>query len=112
MEDLEVQVKALVRLALSNCVEGHSYWQYERQAAGWALGYEQLTGRIPLCALGSRRFAMEVEFLAARILEQLEGHCFNMKLPGIGVPSDLHLTQDGVGIGFGVVVAPCVITWP
>ena len=45
MEDLEVQVKALVRLALSNCVEGNSYWQYERQAAGWALGYEQITGR-------------------------------------------------------------------
>ena len=101
MEDLEMHVKALVRLALSNCVEGNSYWRYERQAAGWALGYEQLTGRIPLCALGSRRFAMEVEFLAARILEQLEAHSFNMKLPGIGVPSDIHLTQDGVGIGFG-----------
>lgn len=96
-----MQVKALVRLALSNCAEGNSYWRYERQAAGWALGYEQLTGRIPLCALGSRRFAMEVEYLAARIMEQLDGHCFNMKLPGIGVPSDLHLTQDGVGIGFG-----------
>ena len=87
-----MHVKALVRLALSNCVEGNSYWRYERQAAGWALGYEQLTGRIPLCALGSRRFAMEVEFLAARILEQLEAHSFNMKLPGIGVPSDIHLT--------------------
>lgn len=101
MEDLEMHVKVLTRLALSNCAEGNSYWQYERQAAGWALGYQQLTGRIPLCALGSRRFAMEVEFLAARIMEQLDGHCFNMKLPGIGVPSDLHLTQDGVGIGFG-----------
>ena len=101
MEDQEMQVKLLVRLALSNCVEGNSYWQYERQAAGWALGYEQLTGRIPLCALGSRRFAMEVEFLAARILEQLDAHTFNMKLPGTGVPSDFHLTMDGVGIGFG-----------
>jgi len=101
LEDLASQVKALARLSLSNCVEGNSYWQYERQAAGWALGYEQLTGKIPLCGLGSRKFAMEVEFLAARIMEQLDAHCFNMKLPGIGVPSDFHLTMDGVGIGFG-----------
>jgi hypothetical protein len=101
LEDLETQVKALVRLSLSNCVEGNSYWQYERQAAGWAMGFEQLTGRMPLCRLGTRKFAMEVEFLAARILEQLDAHCFNMKLPGIGLPSDFHLTMDGVGIGFG-----------
>ena len=100
-EVLEIHVKALVRLALSNCAEGDSYWQYERHAAGWALGYEQLTGMKPLCGLGSRRFAMEVEFLAARVLEQLDAHSFNMKLPGIGVPSDFHVTQDGVGIGFG-----------
>ena len=69
LEDLGRQVRALVRLSLSNCVEGYSYWQYERQAAGWALGYEQLTGKIPLLRLGTRKFAMEVEFLAARIME-------------------------------------------
>ena len=101
MEDFQAQIRALVRLALSNCAEGHSYLHYERQAAQWALGYEQLTGRAPMCSLSTKKFALEVEYLAARTMEQLDAQCFHRKLPGIGIPSDCHKIMDPVGIGVG-----------
>ena len=97
----EFLLKILVRTALSNAVEGHSGHEYERAVTRLGLCGIPVGGRF-----SDRRFAREVEFLAAQTLQHLDGHDINGVLPGLGIPSDFGLVIDPVSLGVGSSLFP------
>ena len=47
----------------------------------------------------SRAVCAEVEYLAARAIESMDGLAINESLPGLGICSDLSVTLDPMGLG-------------
>ena len=87
-------MRHVVRLALSNLVEGRSGLEYERDAT-----------RLSLCGLAlparcqTRHFLRDVEHLAGRIIEYLDAADLHTPLGALGIPSDFGMLMDPVTIG-------------
>jgi hypothetical protein len=84
----------LVRIALSNAVEGRSFLEFERDV---------LRYRLASAAVGVKyadaAFTREVTALSSSVLQQLDALDFNKALAGLGIPSDIAVLADPVSIG-------------
>ncbi len=84
----------LVRIAIVNAVEGRNGQEFERDVERHALAG---------CVVGnkqrSRHFCREVEFIAVRVLQQMDSCDINERLPGIGIPSDVGIVMDPITLG-------------
>lgn len=83
-------VRNLVRLALSNAVQGRPHKAFPNDVNLMAL-----SGASVGTVHHSRNFANLVERTAAAAAKEAVGECLNYTLAGIGIPSDLELMADG-----------------
>ena len=92
-------MKNLVSRALFLCCEGQSSLAYERDISNLLsmVGREQLGDQHH-----SRKFFIQVVYMAARVLEKLEALRINSPIAGLGIASDFGLAMDPVSLGSGV----------
>ena len=88
--DKELALDAVVDICLSNASEGRSFLSFERDAERNRRRGVQV-GHWPC----SRSFCREVEFYAARALQNLDAMDFQRLVVGLGIPSDFCALPSG-----------------
>ena len=88
--DKELALDTVVDICLSNASEGRSFLSFERDAERNRRRGVQV-GHWPC----SRSFCREVEFYAARALQNLDAMDFQRLVVGLGIPSDFCALPSG-----------------
>ena len=90
-------MKNIIRTAIAAAVEGQSFSAYERMLHRMRLASAHVGQRYQ-----DRRFAARILQLAGLVLNQLDAHDWQSRLPGLGIPSDVAVLADPVSMGMQI----------